>query len=102
MQLAAFLDVIEAVLKASNHPDIAEVRRYGTDAAPGGQSPAGVAVRWAYASGATSYLAGSPLKVETPLPTPEVLPPPPVVAQRLPVFVVQLLDVAQPDVFRSW
>lgn len=102
MQLGQVLDVIEGVLVASQHPDIAEIRRYGTDTAPGGQSPAGVAVRWVYGDGATSYLAGSALRIESAVPTPEELPPPRAVLARLPVFVVRLLDVARPTAFQSW
>jgi hypothetical protein len=102
MQQAQALDVLEAVLNASGHPDIDEVGRYGQDVAPGDQSPAGVSVLWRYGGGATSYLSGSLLKVETPLPTPASIPAPQPVGDRLPVFVVQLLDVARPDAFRSW
>ncbi|MEU8821789.1 hypothetical protein [Actinoplanes sp. NPDC048796] len=100
MQLAQVLDVIAAALDASGHPDIAEVRRYGQGTE---QSPGGVAVRWQYGNGASSYLADSRLKVESVLPTPARIPAPQEKLSRLPVFVVQLLDVAQPtDVIRSW
>lgn len=101
MQLAAVLDVFEALFKAAQHPDVAEVGRYGNDTAPGGQSPAGVKVK--DARGAHMYLWGAVWKGATTLEVPAVLPTPKWGAQRIAVFAAQLLDVAQPtDFFQSW
>jgi hypothetical protein len=100
VQLAEILDVFEQLLTASGHPDIVSVRRYGTDTAPGGPSPAGVAVK--YQSGSHAYLAGGTGAGEVPLAVPEVMPPPKRRASRLAIFAVQLLDVARPEVFKAW
>lgn len=48
------LDVIEALLRAADHPDYQQITRYGRDTMPGGQSPAGV--KAAHKSQSTSML----------------------------------------------
>jgi hypothetical protein len=100
VQLAEILDVFEQLLTASGHPDIVSVRRYGTDTAPGGPSPAGVAVK--YQSGSHAFLAGGLGDGEIPIPVPDVMPGPKRRASRLAVFAVQLLDVARPAQFKAW
>jgi hypothetical protein len=100
MQLAQVLDVFEGMLVASEHPDIASVGRYGRDLVPGGQSPAGVKVQ--HQSGSWTYLFGAIHPGEIPVPIPDVLPRPKLRAPRMAIFAAQLLDVARPDVFRSW
>ncbi|GLY07405.1 MULTISPECIES: hypothetical protein [Actinoplanes] len=100
MQLAQVLDVLEALFAGCGHPEIATVARYGGDLVPGGPSPAGVRVR--YRNQAEAYLWGAIWPGESPLPTPEVLPPPTWRADRIAVFAVHLLDVARPEQFRSW
>ncbi|HWS35543.1 MAG TPA: hypothetical protein VN408_22735 [Actinoplanes sp.] len=101
MRLVRVLDVIEALIRASAHPEIEAVERYGTDTAPGGPSPAGIRVR--YADGALAYLWGAIWTGETDLPLPDRLPPPagrrP---DRLAVLTAMLLDAARPADFRSW
>ncbi len=108
MQLSQVLDVIEGLLRASEHPDIAEIERYGTlgapwdprDLQPGG-SITGVKIR--HQSTSTSALYGSLRSGQKPVPIPDTLPSPKSGrAQRLPILVVQLLDVARPEQFRSW
>ncbi|GAA4976885.1 hypothetical protein [Actinoplanes utahensis] len=101
MQLGQVLNVMETLLTAAAHPEIEAVERFGTDAAPGGPSPAGVRVR--YVDGALAYLWGGVWTSESDLPTPESLPPPagrrP---DRLAVLAVWLLDAARPAALRSW
>lgn len=101
MQLAQVLDVIEALFRVSEHPDITDVGRYGGDAAPGGQSPAGVRV--SYESGSFGMLWGAVAdRSETPLAIPDVLPPVSQRSARTAILAVQLLDVARPEPFGSW
>ena len=100
LQLTQVLDVIEGLLVASQHPDIVLIRRYGKDATPGGNSPAGVCVK--HCSGSEAYIWGAVHPGEIPIPVPEVLPAPERRADRLAVLVTQLLDVARPEQFRSW
>ncbi|MEU4423387.1 hypothetical protein AB0F81_22400 [Actinoplanes sp. NPDC024001] len=100
MHLAQVLDVIEALVAASGHPEITAVERYGHDLVPGGPSPAGVRVR--YESGAEAYLWGAVWPRENALPTPEVLPPPTRRVDRIAVLIAWLLDAARPAAFRSW
>jgi hypothetical protein len=101
LHLTQVLDVLETLLVASGHPEIEAVERFGSDAAPGGPSPAGVRIR--YVSGALAYLWGAVWPSETDLPTPDRLPPPrgnrP---DRAVVLAAMLLDAARPPEFRSW
>ncbi|MEV6349250.1 hypothetical protein [Actinoplanes sp. NPDC051851] len=101
VRLAQVLDVLERLLAAARHPEITAVDRFGSDAAPGGPSPAGVRVR--YTTGAEAYLWGAVWPGENPLPVPETLPPPlgrrP---DRLAVLTAQLLDAVRPPEFASW
>ncbi|AEV82867.1 hypothetical protein ACWT_1848 [Actinoplanes sp. SE50] len=100
MQLAQVLDILRQLLLTSAHPEIAAVDRFGTDPAPGGPSPAGLRVR--YDTGSEAYLWGAVWPGETPLPVPEILPPPSLRAARAAAFAAQLLDAARPAAFRSW
>ncbi|MEV6300719.1 hypothetical protein AB0M02_15025 [Actinoplanes sp. NPDC051861] len=100
MQAAQVLDVLESLLAASGHPEIAAVERYGADLVPGGPSPSGVRVR--YENGSEAYLWGAIWPGESDLPTPQTLPPPRRRADRIAVFAAQLLDVARPAAFASW
>lgn len=97
--LAEVLDVIERLLAASGHPEIAAVARYGADRVAGGPSPAGVRVR--YTSGAEAYLWGAIWSGENPLPTPVRLPWP-ARADRIAVLTCLLLDAARPPEFADW
>lgn len=94
MQLAQVLDIVEALLRASGHPEIEAVERYGT-------APAGIRVR--LVDGALAYLWGATWPAEADLPVPERLPPP---AGRRPdriaVLTVMLLDAARPPELGSW
>lgn len=85
---------------ASGHPEIAEVVRFGSDGAPGGASPAGLRIR--YVTGSEAYLWGAIWPAETPLPVPEVLPPPSRRAMRAAAFAAWLLEAARPGAFRAW
>ncbi|GLY25385.1 hypothetical protein [Micromonospora sp. NBRC 101691] len=101
MQLSQALDVMEALHHAAEHPDVTDIRRYGRDAQPGGQSPAGVRV-W-YRSGSSFMLWGAvPPREAKPVPLPSEMPPPRLRAARGLMFAHQLLDVAQPEQFTSW
>lgn len=108
MNLTQILDVVEGLLVASEHPDIVAVERYGTEGEPWGpsveksraRSITGVQVR--YQSSAKASLWGAVWPGETPIPLPEQMPEPKRRSERLAVFVVQLLDFARPEVFRSW
>ncbi|MFC4064448.1 hypothetical protein [Actinoplanes subglobosus] len=101
MHLTQVLDVIDRLLRDCGHPEIEAVERFGTDAAPGGPSPAGLRIR--YVNGALAYLWGAIWPGETDLPVPDRLPPPrgnrP---DRAVVLAVLLLDAAGPPEFRSW
>ncbi|MFI1987819.1 hypothetical protein [Actinoplanes sp. NPDC020271] len=100
MQLAHVLDVLQELHVASGHPELAAVERFGTDATPGGPSPAGLRLR--YGTGSFAYLWGAVWAGETAMAVPEDLPPPSHRASRAVVFAAQLLDVARPDAFRTW
>ncbi|NYT93171.1 hypothetical protein [Salinispora sp. H7-4] len=101
MQVTQALDVMTAIFRAAEHPDIVEVTRYGADAQPGGQSPAGIKVR--HQSGTAAMLwAGVPPRDATPVPLPTGPLPPKQRAARILVLAQQLLDVARPEVFTSW
>ncbi|WP_412748447.1 hypothetical protein [Krasilnikovia sp. M28-CT-15] len=108
MKLPEVLDVIEALLIASEHPDIVTVERYGAGSEPWGPTEAtskartitGVRVR--YQSTATASLFGAVQPSERPVPMPDQVPPPDRRAVRLPIFTVQLLDFVRPQPFSSW
>ncbi|MEU4777448.1 hypothetical protein [Micromonospora sp. NPDC023633] len=101
MQVSQALDVVEALLRAAEHPDIVAVERYGADVQPGGQSPAGV--KAVHGSGSAALLWGAvPPRDATPVPLPSEPLPPKWRAARILVLAHQLLDAARPDVFRSW
>ncbi|GAB1694927.1 hypothetical protein [Krasilnikovia sp. M28-CT-15] len=82
MRLAEVLDVIEGVLKASDHPDIVQVDRYGDATEPWGPniqtskslSISGVRVR--YQSSASAMIFGAVWPSETAIPVPDKMPPP--------------------------
>ncbi|BCY06855.1 hypothetical protein L3i22_019430 [Actinoplanes sp. L3-i22] len=76
------------------------MERFGTDAAPGGPSPAGLRLR--YDTGSFAYLWGAVWAGETPMAVPEELPPPNRRASRAAVFAAQLLDAARPADLRGW
>ncbi|NIL42923.1 DUF2058 domain-containing protein [Salinispora arenicola] len=101
MQVSQALDVMEAILRAAEHPDIVEVTRYGADTQSGGQSPPGIKVR--HQSGTAAMLwAGVSPRDATPVPLPTGPLPPKQRAARILVLTQQLLDVARPEVFASW
>jgi hypothetical protein len=100
VHLARILDVIEALVAVSGHPEITSVERYGHDLVPGGPSPAGIRVR--YETGAEAYLWGAVWPRENALPTPGQLPPPSRRVDRIAVFTAWLLDTARPAALRSW
>jgi hypothetical protein len=109
MKLAQVLDVVEGLLRASEHPDIVGIERYGDGAGPWGPDAAtskvktvsGIRVRHQATSTASAW--GAIWKSDpTPLPVPEAMPNPGRRASRLAIFIVQLLDVARPSEFRSW
>jgi hypothetical protein len=102
MESAQVLEVVERLLEAAEHPDIVEIKRYGRDVKPGGQSPAGVKVT--YQSGAQTYLfaAAPSTPAPEPHPLPEQMPPLKLRALHTVKFLIGLLDVARPDVFTAW
>ncbi|GLW27320.1 hypothetical protein [Actinoplanes regularis] len=100
MRLAQVLDILQELHLAGGHPEIAAVERFGTDTAPGGPSPAGLRLR--YTTGSEAYLWGAVWPGETPIPVPEILPPPSRRASRAAAFAAQLLDAARPSAFRAW
>jgi hypothetical protein len=101
MESAQVLDVIERLHNAAEHPDITMVERYGRDLKPGGQSPAGVAIT--YRSGSQAYLWADEGKREpVPHPLPERMPELKFRAQHALKFLIDLLDVARPDMFVAW
>jgi hypothetical protein len=108
MQLTQVLDIIEGLLRASEHPDIAAIERYGTLGAPWNPkdlSPNGsiTGVRVTYQATSTAMLYGSLRTGEKAIPVPDTMPSPKEArVQRLPIFVAQLLNFAQPPEFRSW
>ncbi|TDC42107.1 hypothetical protein [Micromonospora sp. KC213] len=101
MQTSQALDVMEQLLLAAEHPDITAVERYGRDAQPGGQSPAGVKAVHRSGSAAMLWVAVPP-RDATPVPLPAEPLPPKWRAARLLVLAHQLLDVARPDQFTKW
>ncbi|OZV75217.1 hypothetical protein CA850_29020 [Micromonospora echinospora] len=101
MQTTAALDVIEALLTASAHPDFTGVSRYGTDATPGGNSPAGVKVTHRSGSATLVWATAAKPSADT-VPLPATMPPPTQRVQRMVSFAVQLLDTARPAAFTSW
>ena len=108
MKLAQVLDVVEALLVASEHPDIVKVERYGTATEPWGpdvarsrtKSVAGV--KATFGSTSTAMLAGRIDPSVIAVPTPAEMPPPTLRAPRFVTFVAQLLDTARPEPFSSW
>ena len=100
VQLDQVLDVLRELHLASGHPEIAAVERFGSDPAPGGPSPSGLRLR--YETGSFAYLWGAVWPGETPLPVPEILPPPSGRAMRAAAFAAQLLEAVRPGAFRSW
>jgi hypothetical protein len=101
MESAQLLDVIERLHNAAEHPDIVLVKRYGRDAKPGGQSPAGVALT--YRSGSQAYISPAEGKPEpVPHPLPERMPELKFRALHALKFLIELLDAAKPDLFVAW
>lgn len=101
MQLSQALDVLEALFRAAEHPDVTDITRYGRDPQPGGQSPSGVRV-W-YRSGSSSMLWGAVAPRDaTPVPLPGEMPPPRLRGARGLVLAHQLLDFARPEQFAGW
>lgn len=102
MDTAQVLDVVERLHYAAEHPDIVQVKRYGRDLKPGGQSPAGVSLK--YQSGSEAYLwsaaPGKTAPVSHDLPAD--LPSFKFRAQHALAFLVQLLEAAQPEQFTAW
>jgi hypothetical protein len=100
MQLVEVLDVVEALFRVSEHPDIANIERYGRDTAPGGNSPAGVKVT--YGTGSSGLLFGASVRDEIRVAAPDALPH---FKQRAPytaILALRLLDVAKPERFTAW
>ncbi|GLY97678.1 hypothetical protein [Actinoplanes sp. NBRC 103695] len=93
MQLTQTLDVIEALLRASGHPDIAEIERF--DGARTG-------MRVKYGTGSSGLLFGDDIRGEVEIGIPDALPPFKQRAPRTAILVRQLLDAARPAEFRSW
>jgi hypothetical protein len=94
------LDVVEKLHNVAEHPDIEQVSRYGRDLKPGGQSPAGVCLR--YQSGSEVYIWASADRNPAAVVLPE-----PVASRRLRIphairLLVQLLDTARPELFTAW
>lgn len=101
METAKILDVIEALLRASEHPDITAIARYGKDAKPGGQSPSGVKAVHRTGSYAMMWAAVAPHDA-TPVPLPTEPLRPVLRASRILVLAHHLLDAAKPAEFRAW
>lgn len=101
MHLSQALDVLEALHRAADHPDVTDITRYGNDAQPGGQSPSGI--RIGYRSGSSAMLWGAvPPRDATPVPLPSEMPPPKLRAARGLMFAHMLLDFAHPEQFTGW
>lgn len=101
MQITAALEVIEALLHASEHPDFQSITRYGSDTTPGGNSPPGVKVT--HRSGSSTLIwvtAAKPDGATVSLPT--EMPPPSQRVQRMVKFAVELFDAARPAEFSNW
>lgn len=100
MQVTQALDMMEAILRAAEHPDIVSVSRYGADTQPGGQSPPGI--KAVHQTGSYAMLwAAVPHRHARPVPLGD-MPPPRYRAQRILVLAHQLLDVARPEVITSY
>ncbi|MBO4207750.1 hypothetical protein [Micromonospora echinofusca] len=102
MQVTEVLDAIAALVRASEHPDVTEVTRYGSDTRAGGQSPPGVKVTYRSGSSALLWAAEEPRPAPAQAPLPAELPPPTQRAARMLVFTAQLLDYARPPIFTGW
>lgn len=102
MRVAEILDTFEKLVRASEHPDITAVTRYGTDSRPGGQSPPGVKVTYRSGSSALLWAAEEPRPAPAPVALPTEMPPPAQRAARMLTFTTQLLDHARVPVFTSW
>jgi hypothetical protein len=102
VQVSQALDVMEAMLRAAAHPDIAEIKRYGRDSEVGGQSPPGVSVLHR-SSDTRALLTAVPAPRDA---TPVPLPTEPLTmrwrAARMLVLAHQLLDAARPELFAEW
>ncbi|MFI6228713.1 hypothetical protein ACIBCR_15530 [Micromonospora echinospora] len=101
MPNARVLDVIEALLRAADHPDYQQVARYGRDTLPGGQSPAGV--KALHKSGSTSMLwcAAEPRDAH-PVPADAVDGMTGSMPARTLRLAHRLLDAARPPQFSRW
>ncbi|QLQ38016.1 hypothetical protein [Micromonospora robiginosa] len=102
MQVSQALDIIEALLNAAEHPDIAAVERYGRDAQPGGQSPAGIRVQHRSSDTRALLMADVPPRTAQPVPVLTEPLPPKWRAARILVLVHQLLDAARPEQLAGW
>jgi hypothetical protein len=108
MQLPEVLDVVEALLVASEHPDIVSVERYGSSTEPWGpiversRTKVVSGVKVAYTATSTAMLSGQINPDVIAVPMPAEMPPPTLRAPRLTMFVAELLNVARPQVFKSW
>jgi hypothetical protein len=109
--MTAALDIIERLLKASQHPDIVKVERYGPGDGPWGPSVKSPGmdkkrisgVKVAHLSGATASLWDTVWPGEQPVDPPAVLPVPKGNrAPRLAVLAFRLLEVARPAQFKAW
>jgi hypothetical protein len=101
METAQVLNVVERLFNAAEHPDIALVKRYGRDVKPGGQSPAGVSLRYQSDSEVYIWAAtgdGKPVPADLPAVMPSLRVRAPYALRML----VQLLDTAKPDLFTAW
>jgi hypothetical protein len=97
VQLTEVLDVLAALFRAADHPDIAEVSTFAR-----GPEPArnGLAVKDKWSG--TTFLSGADWKGETPVEMPAVLPPPKKGVQRIATLAVMLLDMARPAQMEAW
>ena len=109
MTTSKTLDVIERLLIAADHPDIAKIARYGPGEGPWGptveRSPAKriTGVKVTHQSTATASLWEAIWPGEQPAELPAVPPKPKQMrAPRLVILVTQLLDVAKPPQFQAW
>jgi hypothetical protein len=94
------LDAVERLHDAAEHPDIVQVRRYGRDLKPGGQSPAGVAIR--YQSGSEVYIWAAPAGKAVPAELPPAVASLRVRNPHAIRFLLRLLEVARPAQFKGW
>ena len=106
--MTSVLDVVERLLVAAEHPDIARIDRYGPDLGPWGptveqsrvKTISGVKVT--YQSTATASLWEAVWPGEQPIGDNTVVPAVTRRAARLLILAAQLLDVAKPEQFRAW